>query len=190
MANTRITNLPAATTIKSTDLFVLVDTTVEPSAAKKIEASYMAGLAPISEVAGKTAAVSLDIADIADLQQALDDKLAADNYILFRWATKTISGTVNNYTVSPANMLRLNTIGSPAITGFSGGSDSAWHRIINVSVNNIVIRHESASSSANNRIILPGGVDRIVVPNTDAIFFYDDAAKRWRSPGCPYAVTS
>jgi hypothetical protein len=135
MANTRITNLSAAAVVNPTDLLVLVDVTGATPAAKKIEASYLADLAPVLDVSGKTAAVSLAVSDISDLQAALDAKLDSDNYILFRWATKTISGTINNYLVNPANMLRLNTIGAPTITGFSGGSSGAWHRIINVSVN-------------------------------------------------------
>jgi hypothetical protein len=190
MASVRITNLPLKSAIDTADLFVVMDRTTDPPTAKKIAASYLSGLAPVTTVADKTGAVTLGIGDVDALQTALNDKLTAGDYILFRWATKTISGTLNNYSVSPANMLRLNTIGIPVLTGFSGGSYGKWHRIINVSVNNIIIRHNSTNSSDSNRIILPGNADRILPPNNDAVFFYDDNAKRWRSPGCPYTYTS
>jgi hypothetical protein len=190
MANTRITNLPAAATVTATDLLVVVDPTVVPAVGKKVEASYLSTLAPVQTVSEKTGEVALAISDVTDLQDALDNKLTADNYISFAWATRTISGTVNNYVVSPTNMLRLNTSATASITGFSGGSATAWHRIINISTSNIVIRHQDAASSPSNRIILPGGLDRTVRPNQDAIFFYDVITQRWRSPGCPVVVTA
>jgi hypothetical protein len=182
----KITDLPEATAIGAADLLLVLNTSVNPPVAKTVEAEYIAGVAPISAVADKTGAVTLTSADVTGLTSALAGLLPADTYARYVWSTRTISGSVNNYVTQPATMLRVNTVGSITITGFSGGSATAWHRIINISQNIITIAHQSAQSSAANRIALPGNVNRVIYPNQDAIFFYDPIAQRWRSPGCPY----
>lgn len=190
MPNVRITDLPEATSVSGNDLLVLVDPTASPPVAKSVAASYVAAVAPVSAVSGKTGAVTLQIANVNNLQIALNDLLPVGNYVEFIWATRTITGTVNDYSVQPANMLRLNTIGNATISGFSGGSAYAWHRVINVSQNNITILHQSAQSTAANRISMPGNTFRVLFPNQDAIFFYDPITECWRSPGCPYTYSS
>jgi hypothetical protein len=185
MANTRITDLLDAVSVSGNDLLVVLDTTTTPPTAKSVAASYIATLAPVASVAGKVGAVTLTQSDISGLPAALAGRLDADNYISFTWATRTITGVVSNYLAQPANMLRLNTIGAATITGFSGGAAHTWHRIINVSLNNITVVPQSAQSEAANRIVLPGNTARVIYPNQDAIFFYDPTIQRWRSPGCP-----
>jgi hypothetical protein len=185
----KITELPEATSVNSTDLMLLTDISTNPPTAKSVEAGYIADIAPVSAVATKVGAILLDIADINNLTATLDDLLPADNYAQFAWATRTVTGTLNNYLVSPATMLRVNVVGSVVITGFSGGTTHAWHRIINVSQTNLTIAHQSTQSSPQNRVILPTAAPLIIYPNHDAIFFYDPIVQRWRSPGCPYTPT-
>lgn len=53
--------------------------------------------------------------------------------------------------------------------------------IINIgSTYSITLAHQSTSSSAENRIISPTGVDLVIGPNEYAFLWYDDVTERWR----------
>lgn len=70
MADVKISELPAATTINPTDFFVLVDMSGAPTT-RRTFASNLGVLAPVQSVAGKTGSVSLAAADITDFAAAV-----------------------------------------------------------------------------------------------------------------------
>jgi hypothetical protein len=75
----KITNLPAADTINTNDLFLIVDVSNAPTT-KKIQAYFLAALAPVQTVAGKTGSVVLNIYDVDGLSPALTAKQDAGSY--------------------------------------------------------------------------------------------------------------
>jgi len=48
------------------------------------------------------------------------------------------------------------------------------------SSNDITFKNEDSNSSADNRILTPGGVDLVLGPGSTAVAWYDDASSRWR----------
>lgn len=184
----KVTDLPAAYTINPSDLFIVVDLSGVPTT-KKVAAAVLGGLAPVQSVAGKTGAVSLEIADITGLQTTLNQKQAAGNYVKFVWSVQSISGTVNDYSTSGANMVVVLATYAAKITGFSGGSSSAWLRIINSNSTPLTIAHQSTDSVAANRVIISSGADYTLGENEEVGLFYDPVSLRWRmATGCvaPY----
>lgn len=66
-------------------------------------------------------------------------------------------------------------------TGMTGGVDGRTIFFHNDGATNpIVIKHESASSTAANRFTLPSATDSTIQPGGCAIFMYDGTASRWR----------
>ncbi len=79
------------------------------------------------------------------------------------------------------------------ITGLSEsapiGSAPATGWIYNSGSNNIVFKHQSASSAAGNRIITESGSDFILYPSQLAQIQYDSTATRWRVWGVSGLLT-
>lgn len=99
----------------------------------------------------------------------------------------TITSDQNNYNVVvPAYFVRLATDASRTITGLTFASrgadlsDGEVHIIVNVGANDIVFAHESASSTAVNRILSSTGANITISPNQAVEFIGDSATSRWR----------
>jgi hypothetical protein len=52
--------------------------------------------------------------------------------------------------------------------------------LINVGSNAITLKHQSTSSTAANRIIVPWASDYILDPSYAAVLVYDATTSRWR----------
>lgn len=77
-----------------------------------------------------------------------------------------------------SSVIRLSTDASRDLTGLAGGSDGRLAYIHNVGAQNLVLKDESASSSAANRFALNG--DYTVAGDTSVILQYDSTSARWR----------
>jgi hypothetical protein len=96
----------------------------------------------------------------------------------------------NDFDISDNYWMRWSSDASRDITGmraindpFSGRqANGETHLLTNNGSQNIVIKHESASSTAVNRFLCPGAADLTLGPNEQADIIYDgDAAvQRWR----------
>lgn len=100
-----------------------------------------------------------------------------------------ITADQNNYTFSGSfgRYLRLSSDASRNITGLAntwGSLVTNWPgdtlTIINVGSNDIVLVHQSASSTATNRFLNSTGADITLSANQAADLFYDDTTQRWR----------
>lgn len=98
-----------------------------------------------------------------------------------------LAATANNY--GPAGFLKAlvarlaPTTGTATITGFAGGALGSVKVIVNAGAEDLTLAHNSGSSTADNRILVPGAID-LVVPAGGAIFLlYDESAQRWRPLG-------
>jgi hypothetical protein len=92
-----------------------------------------------------------------------------------------ITSDQNDYNptgLSTASTLRLSSDASRNITGLQGGADGRILFIHNVGSNNIVLKDESASSSAANRFALTADVT--LSADAVAVLQYDSTSSRWR----------
>lgn len=94
-----------------------------------------------------------------------------------------ITGDRNNYDPGgPSYFQRWSSDASRNVTGlqFPPQVDGSVHVIINVGSNNIVLVHESASSTAANRFLNSTGADITLSANQAADVIYDGTSARWR----------
>lgn len=90
----------------------------------------------------------------------------------------------NDYTEEGGNSaayLRWSSDASRDVTGLSiSQTDGDMHVIVNVGSNDIVLKHESASSTAANRFLCSTGADITLTANQAAEIWYDGTTQRWR----------
>jgi hypothetical protein len=94
-----------------------------------------------------------------------------------------ITSDQNNYATAGLSILALTTDASRTITGFAnGGQDGKLLIILNVGSFNIVLAHQSASSTAGNRIITNNaGTNITILPNESVTLIKDfGGVNRWR----------
>lgn len=95
-----------------------------------------------------------------------------------------ITADQNDYnptSLSTASVLRLSSDASRNITGLQGGSDGRVIAMVNIGSNNIVLKNESASSTAANRFALQA--DITLAGGDGVILWYDSTSSRWRAIG-------
>lgn len=131
-------------------------------------------LAATQTLSGKTVASGI-FTGTSDIQQAF--KRSGDI------SPTALSGDVNDYApagFSTASVIRQD--GGAAnrnVTGLAGGADGADVIFINTGgTNSLVLKTESASSSAANRFAIGGDVT--LAPSQSATLWYDSTSSRWR----------
>lgn len=95
-----------------------------------------------------------------------------------------ITADQNDYNptgLSTASALRLSSDAARNITGLQGGADGRWLVVHNVGAQNIVLKDESASSTAGNRFALTADVT--LAGDAVALLQYDSTSSRWRMVG-------
>lgn len=91
-----------------------------------------------------------------------------------------ITADQNDYAPGVARIYRLSSDASRTITGLVAGVNGEGRQVINVGGNNIVLAHESASSTAANRFLTSTGANVTVAPNEAVGLMYDGTDSRWR----------
>lgn len=98
-----------------------------------------------------------------------------------------LSGSVNNYAPSgssTASVQRWSASSAVNVTGISsaGVTNSVALRpmLINIGSFTITLKHESASSSAANRIVGPGNADYLLLAGATVELVRDTVSARWR----------
>lgn len=82
---------------------------------------------------------------------------------------------------SGADIVRLTFTGSQTITGFSATATAVAKIIQNIdTTDSMTIAHESASSSAANRVTCPNAVSLVIPPGGSVRIVYDATSTRWR----------
>lgn len=103
-----------------------------------------------------------------------------------------ITANTNDYAptgLSTANTLRLSTDAARDLTGLTGGSDGRLMIVHNVGSNTLVLKNESASSTAANRFAF-GGSDVTLAASQSVTLQYDATASRWRSVAAAVSFAS
>ena len=92
-----------------------------------------------------------------------------------------LTGPAHDYILDFASVYRMSSNASQTITGLSVGQVSGLQfEIWNVGANPIVLVHQSALSTAANRMICVGAADITLSPNEIAIVRYDGVVSRFR----------
>lgn len=92
-----------------------------------------------------------------------------------------ITANQNNYTLASGDIFRMTADDARDITGVAAGTSGQAALLINVGSNAITLKHQSASSTAANRIIVPGAVDyALAASGGTALLVYDATSSRWR----------
>ena len=108
------------------------------------------------------------------------------------WLASTpsqITANQNNYAITASTFYRLSTDASRTITGFDDGVDGRFIIIANVGSFPIVLANQSASSSAENRIITGTGGSLTLLPDEQIKAVYDATTQRWRLESKGYFAT-
>lgn len=101
-----------------------------------------------------------------------------------------ITANQNDYSLGTnrSKYIRLTSNGVWDVTGLTIPSDGLGntqvagqeHVLVNVGANGIILKHQSASSSAANRFLCSTGADITLNANEAADIFYDATTQRWR----------
>ncbi len=100
------------------------------------------------------------------------------------------TGTQNDVAISSGGLFRYNGLGTAAFSGFAGGTDGKFIRIINISASSISFANQDATSAAENRIITTTGNAITITTNGSIGLQYDGAAQRWRVVNVPANAAS
>lgn len=126
------------------------------------------------------------VKDIEDLRTKISNiasSLHTPYPVLNENTPAQLTANVDNYAPGDYAILRMSADVSRNITGISGGKKGRLLKIINVGTQTIVLAHQSASSSAANRIITSTAAN-ISLAASDAIeLYYDSTDSRWRTSG-------
>lgn len=116
----------------------------------------------------------------------LNTALQISGQFLFASAVAPTALTVSQNDYNPPGLAAANTIRQDAtanvqLTGLQGGTMGRLLMLLNVSsANTITLVHDSASSAATNRFILPSSVNLVINANSAVILRYDGTNLRWR----------
>jgi hypothetical protein len=92
----------------------------------------------------------------------------------------TLTADANDYAPGAGDIYRLSADAARNITGWTAWTDGTVKLLVNVGVNNITLKHQSASSSASNRFIIQWSGDFVIGPGGSAIIFCDATDSRVR----------
>jgi hypothetical protein len=112
--------------------------------------------------------------------------LVSDGFSLQRTTPASLAADQNDYTGiadTSSPVIRLNpTTANRTITGISATNLSLrCYCLINISTTlDVILSHESASSTAANRFNFPNERDYVLRPNGSLMIWYDASSSRWR----------
>ena len=87
----------------------------------------------------------------------------------------------NDYALPTADIVRLSASAARNVTGFVAGSSGQALLLVNVGSFAITLKHQSTSSSAANRLVVPWAGDYVMDANGGAaLVIYDATTQRWR----------
>ena len=95
----------------------------------------------------------------------------------------TIAANQNNYALpTGADIVRVSSSATYTITGIVAVT-GAVVMLTNVGSFDVRLAHESASSTAANRVTTATGLDVVIAPNDSLTIVYDAVSARWRTSG-------
>lgn len=116
--------------------------------------------------------------------KGIDDAIGTLASAGFSEITPSVSTSQNDWSPSSwtgATHVLVNCTGASTITGLSATATQKVKTIVNSSssTNSLTFSHESASSTAANRMQTATGTSVIVAPGQSIRFYYSSSASRW-----------
>lgn len=126
--------------------------------------------------------VNLDAAQTISAEKTFTAAILLQHHIIVDDVSPSqITSNQNDYDPGSASVWRLTTDASRTITGFTGhGNRERLAVVVNIGSNDLVIAHQSASSSAANRVITATAANVTLTANQSTILWYDSVTARWR----------
>lgn len=90
------------------------------------------------------------------------------------------TGTSNDINFGAGSLFNYTGSGNATFTGFAGGQNGRFIRVINASDYTITLAHQNTGSVATNRMIIETGADVGILPNSSFELSYDSGVSRWR----------
>jgi len=145
---------------------------------------YLTGAQAAAAIGGANLATAIGATAVTNATNATNVTGAATSAFALTADISPAQITANQNDYNPtdlatANTLRLSTDASRDLTGLQGGADGRLMIVHNVGSNPLVLKNESASSTAANRFYL-GGADVTLAANQSVTLQYDSTSSRWR----------
>jgi hypothetical protein len=99
------------------------------------------------------------------------------------------TGSQNDVDLGIGSLIRYTGVADATFTGVSGGADGRYVMVMNASSYNLNLKHQSASSTAANRLIIETGADVVIAPNSSFQMQYDAGVPAWRVIVLPTTAT-
>ncbi len=172
------------------EIYVYLATLYQPLCAQLTALCDLASNGIIARTASATVAARTITAGASGGIQVADGNGVSGNPTLtlpmFRpgRTAATLAADSNNQPISTSLFLVTASGAARTITGFAA-VENALFKLDNVGSQNVVLAHESESSTDVNRIVSPTGTDLVVSPGDGVWLAYDaeSAAARWRING-------
>ena len=128
---------------------------------------------------------SYDARNEAEFRRAVERAIQeAIRYVIQpRVASVTLpSGSSNDYEVGEwTSILRVSPdAAGSTLTGVAGGITARNILVVNVGSTSLTLAHQSASSTAGNRLLAETGADVVLGANDAVDILYDATTERWR----------
>jgi len=105
---------------------------------------------------------------------------APTNIVSTPSAPAQLTANTNDWAPTLTLIIRASSDAARNVTGLVAGTSGQVIYLWNVGAQNIVLIHESASSTTANRFLTSTGVDLTLAANKCALMFYDGTTARWR----------
>lgn len=97
------------------------------------------------------------------------------------WNTRPeLTANANDLDLGKYRNVRISSDAARSITGILAGFDGEERLVVNVGAFNITLENQDAGSTAENRLLCPGGADVVLAPDEAVKIVYDDTTDRWR----------
>jgi len=177
MADLKISQLPAGTANASA---VVPATNAAGTLTEKITLGSIAALAA-DQALNTTDDVTFGIITASGVTFSDGTSLATDPRINITASPTQLSASANNYAGLTGDINRTSSSSAVNITGIAAGTSGEAKLLVNVGSFAITLKHQSASSTAANRLIVPWAGDYVMdAAGGAALIVYDATDSRWR----------
>ena len=105
------------------------------------------------------------------------------NFLLSQWVATTFAqftANADDLNIGEARLALFSSDASRDLTGLTPGIEGRILPFVNTGAQNIVLKHESASSAAANRVTNRTGADVTYAGGATGLLWYDLGTSRWR----------
>jgi hypothetical protein len=93
----------------------------------------------------------------------------------------SLGANQNDYALGNADIVRLTSGAAYDLTGFVAPATARTVLLVNIGSFDLTLKHQSTSSTAANRIIVPWSADLVIAAGGSVFLWYDLTTARWRA---------